>query len=188
MKCRISNVKKPPPLIVITEEESDSLMSPVCNTVPSHKEAKIVKGSSVDWELFNSKSSLHLREKSVECYFSKSSGVSLTSVSDKQVSVLSENMHSSLDGGKATDHKASPPSGTKLELDVNKLHYNISLLFSDTERKQNDACSLSSDKGKKTKLVSKNKNMLVHNPDVVSEIRQSSSAGNSVACKESTCA
>ncbi|XP_021935239.1 fanconi-associated nuclease 1-like isoform X2 [Zootermopsis nevadensis] len=130
-------------------------------------------------------SPLHLREESVECCFSKRSGVPLTSVSDKQVSVLSENMHSSVDGGKATDHKAPPSSGTELELDVNKLHYYVSLLFSDTERKQNDACSLSSDKGKKTKLVSKNKNVLVHNPDVVSEIRQSSSAGNSVACKES---
>jgi hypothetical protein len=188
LKCLVSNVKKLSPVTVIIEDESDTLISTVCNTVPSHKEAKILKGPNADWEVLNSKSSsLHLREESVKCNFSKSSEVYSTSSSEKQVSVPSENMHSSLERGKATtDYKAPPASGTKLDSVGNKLHYYMSLLFSGTEREESDTCSLSSDKGNKTKLPSTEMNMLIHNPDVVSKIRQNSSPSISVACKGST--
>jgi hypothetical protein len=187
MKRIMSHVKEPSPVTVITENKFDTLISTVCNALPSQKEAKILKDPNADWELHNSKSSsLRLREESIKCNILKSSEVSTTSSSNRQVSALSENVHSFSERGKATDYKAPPASGTKSESVVDKLHNYISLLYSDMKGNESDTCSLSPHKRKKTKLTSTEKNVLVHNLDVVSEIRQRSSPGISVACKGRT--
>jgi hypothetical protein len=187
IKCLMSRVKKPSPVTVTIERESDTLISTVRSTLPSHQEAKIVRGPAERCEPLNSiNSSVHMRGESVKCNLLKSSEVFLTSSSEKQVSVLPGNMHNySLERGKETCNE-EPPSSTKKVESVNKLHNYISLLFLDTERQENKTWRLSSDEGQKTKFTSIKEDMLVQNQNVVAEIRQSSSHTISTPCKANT--
>lgn len=170
---------------LITEKECVTLASNVCNTVPSHKEPNTVKGPIAVCELLNSKRciSLHMREESVKCNFSKSTEVPATLSPDKQTAVLYND--SSLERRKATENKASPPPDTKVKLTVDQLHKYIAALFMDVKNNENEPCSHSSDKEIKTNLTSTVNNVSVHSPNVMSEFRRDTSSSISVTCKGS---
>jgi hypothetical protein len=170
---------------LITEKESVTLASNVCNTVPSHKEASTVKGPIEGCEPLNSKGcvSLHMREEPVKCNFSKSIEVPSTSSSDKQTPVLYSD--SSLERRKATENKALSSPDTKVKLTVDQLHKYISVLFTDVKNNENEPCSRSSDKEIETDLTSTINNVSVHSPNVMSEFRHGTSPSISVTCKGS---
>ena len=87
---------------------------------------------------------------------------------------------------KTPDKKAPPQLGTKVESGVDKLHYYMTVLYSDTESKENEPCHHSSDKGQGIGFTSTNTNTLVQNKKVVSETGHDHSLSMSVACKENT--
>ncbi|PNF14612.1 hypothetical protein B7P43_G12121 [Cryptotermes secundus] len=167
---------------LITEKESVTLPSDVCNTVLSHKEANTVKGPIAECEPHSSKGclSLCMRGDSVKCNFSKSIEVPSTSTSDKQTAVLYSD--SSLERRKTTQNEASPPPDTKVKLTVDQLHKYIAALFMDVKSNENEPCSHSSDKEIETNLTSTINNASVHSPDVMSESRRVTTSV-SVTCK-----
>ena len=89
------------------------------------------------------------------------------------------------ESGKTPDKKAPPPPGSELESIVNKLHYYMAVLCSDTESKENEPCH-HSDKGQGIGFTSTDTNTLVQNEKVVSSTRHDQSRSISVACKENT--
>jgi hypothetical protein len=82
--------------------------------------------------------------------------------------------------------KAPPPPGSELESIVNKLHYYMKVLYSDTESKENEPCHNSSDKGQDMGFTSTNTSTLIQNEKVVSSTRRDQSLSISVAFKENS--
>lgn len=173
---------------LIREKESVTLESNMCNTVPSHKEANTVKGPIAECKPLNSKGciSLHPREESVKCNFSKSIEAPSTSSSDKQFAVLYSD--SSLERRKATGNKALPPPDMNEKLTVDQLHKYIAVLFMDVKNKESGPCSHSSDKEIETNLTSAINKVSVHSPNVISEFRHGTSPSISDTCKGSVSA
>lgn len=109
---------------------------------------------------------------------------SAVSSSEVRASVVPH--YTTSESGKTPDKKARPPPGSELESIVNKLHYYMAVLYSDTESKENEPCLHSSDKGQGIGFTSTNTNTLVQDEKVVSSARHDQSRSISVACKENT--
>ena len=107
---------------------------------------------------------------------------SLVSPSEVCASVVPRDTTS--ESGKTPDKKAPPPPGSELESVVNKLHYYMEVLYSDTESKENEPCHHPSDKGQGVGFTSTNTNIVVKNEKVVSSSRHDQSVSIPVACKE----
>ena len=90
------------------------------------------------------------------------------------------------ESGKTPDKNTPHPPGSELESIVNKLHYYMSVLFSDTDSKENEPRHHSSDKGQGIGFTSTNTNTLVRNEKVVSETGHDQSLSISVARKKNT--
>jgi hypothetical protein len=88
--------------------------------------------------------------------------------------------------GKTPNKRARPPIGTNVESVVNKLHYYMVVLYSDTESKENESCHHSSDKVQGIGFTSTNTYILVQNKKVVFETGLDQSLCIFVACKGNT--
>ena len=67
------------------------------------------------------------------------------------------------ESGKTPDKNTPHPPGSELESIVNKLHYYMTVLCSDTDSKKNESCHHSSEKGQGIGFTSTNTNKLVRN-------------------------